>query len=344
MKIKNCTRWKSFAVLTAVVVVGALAIGLFVRQAQKRTTFWSEVDPITGYRYRITLSADWKIDEGTIYPSSISSSFIESSGSPIRQWIQRHLWRRKPAEPLKIVLVRFPLTLFSTNNEDPELTPESGERVLRKQHLHIDDCAATLLAVDTPGRTQSRENLLIYVPAAATAYSVVGFSGPFEANRMDREMQGVIASFHTEKVPVSRTDLAVIEPALSDWQTVHGLERRGAGDDEVIVYNRCFEDFKPRNPKLVLSDMKAFLSAMSRYAPDYVPWYDDYKVSRPPWKKFYPHAFAYIYIGRPTYSDPDTAVLELRCAESSGETRNRYMLKRKQGKWSIVQRDVPHSE
>jgi hypothetical protein len=71
---------------------------------------------------------------------------------------------------------------------------------------------------------------------------------------------------------------------------------------------------------------------------------DNYKVSRPSWKKFFPHAFAGIYVGRPTYPDNETAVLKLRAAESSGENTNRYTLKRKQGQWSIIRRDVWHPE
>jgi len=347
MKLKNRNRWKFLIVITAVLVVGMVAIGALVRQAQKRTVFLSEVDPMTGYRYRITLSADWKKEEeDTTFASSAfsTSSFVESQGSPVPQWIQRHLWRRKTTEPLKINLASYPLTFLPKDGGYPELTPETGSRVIMQRQLHIDGCAATLMAVDSPIDTQYREHLVVYVPASTTMYSVVGISEPSGAVRLDHEMQGVIASFHTEKVPVSRTDLEVIETALSDWQTVHGLEHKEAGDDEVVVYNKCFENFKPQNHKLVLSDMKAFLLAMSRYAPNYSTLYDDYLVSRPPWKKFYPHAFAHIYTGRPTYPNTDTAVLELRCAESSGETKNRYTLKRKQGKWSIVQRNNPRPE
>jgi len=338
--LKKRVRWKFLAALIAVVAVGGVAIGLFVRQAQKRTTFWTDVGPMMGYRYRITLSAEWKKgEESTVY----SPSFVESQGSPIRQWVQHHLWLRKAAEPLKIDMNSLPLEFSPTDGKYPELIPEIGSRVLVQRQLHIDGCAATLVGFMNPSGTHYEEHLVVYVPASTTVYSVNGFSDPSGAVRLDHEMQEVVASFHTEKIPVSRTDLEVIEAALSDWQTVNGREHREAGDDEVIVYNSGFEYFKPHNRKLVLSDMKAFLAAMNRYASnDYRALYDNYMVTRPPWKQCYPHAFALIFVGRPTYSENDTAVLEFRCRDSRGEIYKSYTLKRKEGKWSISRRgDLP---
>ena len=64
------------------------------------------------------------------------------------------------------------------------------------------------------------------VPASATVYKMLGVSKVSTADRLDREMQGVIASFHVEKVPVSITNLEVIETALSDWQSLNGREHR----------------------------------------------------------------------------------------------------------------------
>lgn len=146
---------------------------------------------------------------------------------------------------------------------------------------------------------------------------------------------------------MSVTDLEVIEAALSDWQSLNGLEHRKSGDDQVVVYNQCLEDFKPHNRKLVLSDMKAFTAEVNKAhsAPGRSIFDDANTLDGPIWRKFFPHAFAYIHVGRPTYPDKETAILELTFGPGQhGDGTSTYTLKRKQGNWNIIKRDVSYPE
>jgi hypothetical protein len=172
---------------------------------------------------------------------------------------------------------------------------------------------------------------------------VYGVAPASDAGRLDCEMEGVIASFHVEKVPVSITDLEIIEAALSDWQLLNGRGHRKSGDDEVVVYNQCLEDLKSHNRKLVFSDMKAFTAEVdkARTAPNRNVVEGVDTADGPILRKFFSHAFAYIHVGRPTYPENETAVLELSSGpEQHGYRSSLYTLKRKKGKWSIIKRDV----
>lgn len=342
MKPQYRTHWKPLLSLALVLTVGVVTTWLFVRQPPKRTVFFGETDPMTGYRCRIKLSSDWKQEPGDLN----NPTFVAPPLSPVQQWIHRYLLRRPVANPAKIYLRGYPQLASYLSAGYPEIPLGRGYRVLQQRHFHIDGYAATLVIFETPANTPSHgEWMAVYVPSSATLYTVAGMSEPANANGMDREIQGVIDSFQVEKAPVSGTDLEVIETGLSDWQAQNETRVKTSGNDEIVVYNRCLENLKPKNRKLILSDMKAFTADLqkARTAPGYDALEDSYKVYDPTWKKFFPHAFAYIYVGRPTYPDSETAILELRSGpEPHGDNINTYTLKRKQGKWSIVNREILH--
>ena len=331
-KPKSRARWKPVAILAIVLTVGVVATCLSLRNAQERTTFFGAIDPMTGYRCRITLSSGWKQEPA----EADNPSFVAPPLSPIRKWIDRYLLHQPVTEPASINLSGGSLANFTLREGYPERSMRTGEHLRTQRRFHIHDYPATLVELD------NGEYLFVYVPAAATVYRVAGVSGASGTDRLQREMQGVIASFQVEKVPVSAIDLEVIEAALSDWQSLNGLEHGKSGDDQIVVYNQCLEDFKPHNRKIILSDMKAYTAEIDKAwaAPNRSIFDDANTLDRPILRKFFPHAFGYVYVGRPTYPDNDTAILELTVGPGEhGDGTSIYTLKRKKGKWNIIKRD-----
>ncbi|MCW3095795.1 MAG: hypothetical protein JWL77_1413 [Chthonomonadaceae bacterium] len=199
-RMSSRSRWKTFALLAAVLVVGMVTTCLLVGKAQERTTVFGEIDREAGLRCRVTLSTGWKQQAREIG----SPSFVASPLSPVQQWIDRHLLHRPTSQLPTISLGRFPIggfRGFCLREGYPELVQSRRLRMLSHRRLHVDGYPATLIEHDYRGTPSLNVTaLFVYVPNHATVYAVYGLSEASNADRFDREMQAVIASFHIEKV------------------------------------------------------------------------------------------------------------------------------------------------
>jgi hypothetical protein len=202
----NRLRWKPLAVPVAVLVVGVAASFLFVSKMRERKEFVSKV--IGGYRYRCTLSPDWK----PVQTLSIGSQdwpeqhTFTTSPSPVREWIAIHLLHQSPTTVLPSPRLAFNTTALQTTQE--VVTKADPEETLRgERHFRIDGCPATVDRYESSNGVQIIRvtSLCVSTPGYSYMYSVVGYTigGKTDLryrDQLDPEMQAIIASFHVEKV------------------------------------------------------------------------------------------------------------------------------------------------
>jgi len=206
------TRGKSRIVLAAVGIMVVVMLCLFVGRMRERKEFIASA--VDGYRYRCTLSTDWKSSQE--YPAYIEKIsdlyyFIPSS-SPIREWISSHLFPPQPAKGKSptITTAIFMSTVTATV-ESPEVLIQRGypeptwgvrSHIVRERHLRIDSCSATVLKWEmaNSGFSLHGTTLLVYQPESGNTYIVAGMAEPQGDDRVDREVEGIIESFHVEKV------------------------------------------------------------------------------------------------------------------------------------------------
>jgi len=87
----NRVRRKTVVSFLAVLLTSGVAICLFVGKIHERRAFVSRVT--AGYRYRCTLSSDWKLTQhDTSPPPGNKDEYTYASApSPIREWITVHI-------------------------------------------------------------------------------------------------------------------------------------------------------------------------------------------------------------------------------------------------------------
>ena len=119
------SRWKLFSALAAVLVVGVAALCLLVDKACERKEFVGKAEPLSGLRFRFTLSADWKqahLNNGPL-PVGESQSFILPP-SLIRQWIASPILHGSFFNRLRIDLLAGPVNVFNGSVQIVDGYPE----------------------------------------------------------------------------------------------------------------------------------------------------------------------------------------------------------------------------
>ncbi|MCW3097485.1 MAG: hypothetical protein JWL77_3103 [Chthonomonadaceae bacterium] len=198
----NRGRWKPLVVFAIGLAVGVVVTCLFLRKVTQRTTFFGETDPASGYRCRITLPSDWK-QKARLREMADNSFFVASSSSPLQQWIESRLLHRPASRPTTIYLSHSALRGFRLTGGYPEPTFVGQARLLTHRHLDVDGYHATMIRMNYPALASLHsEVLFVYAPDHSTVYTVYGSAAASHEEQLDREMQGVIASFHVEKVAV----------------------------------------------------------------------------------------------------------------------------------------------
>jgi hypothetical protein len=193
----NRASWKLLAAFAAVLVIGLVAC-LLVYQAQERMPFVGEADPATGLRCRSSASSGWKFGSDCL--------FFDTPLRSIQQKIDTHLLHRPTSRPLFLFLGQSPvdgLRGFCLREGYPELIHTRQLRMLTHCHLQIDGYPATMMRFDAVGPPPYHLMcLFVYVPIHSTVYTIYGNASPSDSAQIDREMKGVIASCHIEKVTV----------------------------------------------------------------------------------------------------------------------------------------------
>lgn len=203
--------WKPLTILTVMLSVG-VAAGLWIRQGQKRTAFFGNVDKASGYRCRFTLSSNWhRHDSLSELASDVVDvmSFTPPELSPVLRWIGSHIPHRSESTQLP-PFITPEISLITNTVRQPSdaslflngypIVNERG-RLLTERHLNIDGCPATVVETDLTDTTPPirAATLLVYTPDRKVVYIVRAFLLVPE-NQGDREMEAIIASFHIEKV------------------------------------------------------------------------------------------------------------------------------------------------
>ncbi len=204
------SKWKTAAVLVAILIVmGVVVCCVLLGKMQERKGFVSNVT--AGYRYRCTLSTNWKLAQ-----ASERSSTYFSAPNPIQEWISVHLFHQPPTNGT-LFNGRPELDLgIATSEEMPNFIkmeagypePESGAisagiKALTAKHFRLDGCPATMAtmeAIGPNGKNAHVTTLLVCPPNQVTTYLVFIAAEPEYSTQADREMQAILASFHVEKV------------------------------------------------------------------------------------------------------------------------------------------------
>ncbi|MCW3100600.1 MAG: hypothetical protein JWL77_6218 [Chthonomonadaceae bacterium] len=200
--MRSRTRWKFFGILAAVVVLGAVGLCLWESKPPRRKEFIGQVDPVSGYRCRFTLSSEWREDKPEKGSDLLSIDyFCPPVPNLIHAWIANHLLHQvvpSATEPtINLLAPRISAVhVFKIQAGYPELINQP--RYFTHRHLRIDGFPATV--VTTSDKSDSATILLVYIPDHSISYRVTGSGTPYNAAETDREMQAIIASFHVEKV------------------------------------------------------------------------------------------------------------------------------------------------
>jgi hypothetical protein len=207
------SRWKSLTTPVAV-LVGVVGVCLFLCKMRERKEFVSNV--INGYRFRCTLSTDWKPTEVFNMPPGLIEEAVFFARPPlIQEWIVTHVCHQSPSTldavygqqslQLEIETGKVIPGMFLQDGY-PELDPRASETVastiLPSRHYRIDGCLATMTGYDTlyHGRTLRYTILLVCTPDYRSEYTVMSYSTPERSDLVDPEMQAILTSFHVEKV------------------------------------------------------------------------------------------------------------------------------------------------
>ncbi|MCW3098547.1 MAG: hypothetical protein JWL77_4165 [Chthonomonadaceae bacterium] len=217
------SRWKSLAVLAAVMAVGVVGSYLFLARMGERKEFVGKVDPASGLRCRYTVASGWGHNIGQLLGGSAANSWKKITSSPgeshweldaewftappplpIQEWIDSHLGRRpNPGSPsIDQRTYRASDLSKSVRIQDryPEAVLSPRARLITRSHLRIDGYPATVDVTDVPYYRYKGMFAYIYVPDQRILYAMY-FSAPAsEFAPLEREMQAIIASFHIEKV------------------------------------------------------------------------------------------------------------------------------------------------
>jgi len=203
--------WKRRVVPIVVLVAGIGMTALLVGKMRERKAFVSP--EVAGYRYRCTLSTDWKLTHdsqtrSTLRPQSFS---FTAPPSPIRAWIASHLPGKPPSpkrrtyeEPtlvLETEKVTAQYTSIRSQGGYPELNLWGAGRILTDRHLQIDKCPATLTRFEIPflpGKPVHGTCLCVFSPDHGYTYLIGSLAEPSKSDRVDREMEAIAASFHVE--------------------------------------------------------------------------------------------------------------------------------------------------
>jgi len=162
--------------------------------------------------------------------------FVQASPGTMQQWIYDHLPRRTSAELPEGFLKTYRLKELKDIAHASQIQqgffepamPQKG-RCLARRHLHIDGYPATVVTLEGPQpdlngfgmvgiqgsgieviegdviRIRLRPSqpssfrvtaLFVYIPDRALLYEVWCVAEPPDVDRMDHEMQSIIASFH----------------------------------------------------------------------------------------------------------------------------------------------------
>jgi len=231
MKRIGRAQWKISAVLTAILVVGVTGPYLLIHKARERKTFLGNVDPVSGYRCRFTLSPVWNwhvktgltgnrqgsppsfgnhgdFDPGDSPLDGADFTFPRpaSPSGPLSQWLSLHFFPKTvPAKTPKIGLFSCPLKDFPGHTRLVRGYPEfvgEGEGTVPKHtqsHLLIDGCPATIMDFTSFPDSPGPYSLIVYDSKSDLLYCVGGVAEEGESAWFHREMQAIIASFHIEK-------------------------------------------------------------------------------------------------------------------------------------------------
>jgi len=203
-------RWKSVAAIAALLTISVVASCLLIGTMRERKVFVGNV--VRGYRYRCTLSTDWRPTHNGVSGYVEEHSFA-AAPSPIREWIDIHLFRQ-PKPTGNPVIQQPRLTLGQETGKGsgfihvrsgyPELDVGGPLKMVTGKHFRVDNCPATLTGIDMSGAGINSHYtiLLICTPDYTNTYFVTAAAPPAYSNQADREMQAIISSFHVEKVTV----------------------------------------------------------------------------------------------------------------------------------------------
>ncbi len=211
VKMAKRGRWKAVAVLAAVLMVGAAGTCLWISKMRERKEFVSNA--VDGYRFRCTLSPDWRFQQNVgSNPQNWMKEYVFSpSRSPLREWLATHLFLQPPSTG-NIVNQRPRLILgLETRIRGGYIDLRSGYPELaagsHTKHFRIDNCPATIteldmLTIGIPGNYPHYSYLLVCTPDYQNTYYVVSAALPPYSDQIDREMQAIISSVHIERVSV----------------------------------------------------------------------------------------------------------------------------------------------
>jgi len=204
--------WKRRAALITILVAGIGMTSLLVGKMRERKVFVSAA--VAGYRYRCTLSADWKRTQEarTMPPDLPRPVSFTAPPSPIRAWIASHL-PGKPSVPkhwtyenptliVETEKVTAQYTSIRSHGGYPKLDLHGVGHILTDRHLQIDKCPATVTRFEiTTGIPQPIHCtcLCVFSPDHDHAYLIGSIAEISNGDRIDREMEAIAASFHIER-------------------------------------------------------------------------------------------------------------------------------------------------
>ena len=214
-------RWKPRVCFLAILVVGIVALCLFIGKIRERKEFISKIDGVSGYRCRFTLAAGWS-QEAFLPPPDMHTDmrayeFTSPRVHATLRWVYNRLYSQETSPPstvnmgpgtlqMSIVLRIFPgksqkVYGYSLSRGYPEPILEKGERILTCRHLMIDECPATLFSKEwmTPYRREHL-TLLVSTPDHKMLYEVGDFGRYMHIDDFDHEIETITASFHVERV------------------------------------------------------------------------------------------------------------------------------------------------
>ena len=211
----NRLRRKSIAACATLLAVGVVVTSLLFGKARERKEVVGPI--VAGYRYRCTLSTDWKLRPANPlaeHPPFPSYDF-QAYRNPILEWITTHLLSQSPT---KGNATSWQPTLGMDQRSLEDYGPwikikgtyprfDSPGKLLSERNFRIDGCPATLVRYEqftNFGSQSIRETFLCVAAPDSSGICVVScLADRQDSEAIDKEVNAIVSSFHVEKVAAS---------------------------------------------------------------------------------------------------------------------------------------------
>ena len=176
------------------------ATWLWIARMREPHLFVGKVDPETGYRCRFThgfaLTQTQRPNSGN---SLLDYAVFTPPSGHLRQWLESHLFHQPvAATPQDSQIVLYSLAGIRIDR----LNISHRNDIVEQHDIRLSGYPATLLHLDSwnGGKHTRGTELYVYGPDHTLFYYISGSAEGANYERVDKEMQAIIASFRLERV------------------------------------------------------------------------------------------------------------------------------------------------